>query len=93
MLNFGKLQTAFYQVKILLQDKITIYPNPTTDFITFSTDLDDFQIQLFDISGKELLNLKNQKRISFEKYASGIYILKMTASASQKVYVKKIIKE
>ncbi|KIX21896.1 hypothetical protein SY27_04220 [Flavobacterium sp. 316] len=75
------------------EDKITIYPNPTTDFITFSTDLDDFQIQLFDISGKELLNLKNQKRISFEEYASGIYILKMTASASQKVYVKKIIKE
>lgn len=58
-------------------ENISFYPNPTNDIVTLNTEIVNFKIQVFDISGKELLNLDNQKIINLEKYSRGIYFIKI----------------
>ncbi|TNE71597.1 MAG: T9SS type A sorting domain-containing protein [Bacteroidetes bacterium] len=57
---------------------ITIYPNPTNDFISFKIDNGDITYYLFDINGKILDHgiLNNGDRIEVDHLESGVYILK-----------------
>jgi hypothetical protein len=63
--------------------KVTLYPNPTKDFITldFSSKLKGInKLYLYDTDGKLLINssLKNQSTtINLSEFSVGLYFLKI----------------
>ncbi|NHN24280.1 T9SS type A sorting domain-containing protein [Flavobacterium jejuense] len=74
------------------ENAITLYPNPTIDIVNLNTQMINFKIQVFDIFGKEVLNVKNERVISLEKYASGLYFIQVTNEKSSYKKTIKIIK-
>ena len=59
-------------------EKITLYPNPTKGIVNLETKINNFSVQVFDITGAVLLKVKNQKRINLESYTSGVYFIQIT---------------
>lgn len=61
-----------------------IYPNPTVTFLTLKTEnmtFDSLEYQLFDLSGKKILDSKvtqKETNISFESLSASIYFLKVS---------------
>lgn len=76
-------------------DQVSVYPNPTTNFIQLSSTTPDleFTATLYDMNGKQLqqVNYKNRAEINIENEKAGIYILEV----KDKSYCKrwKIIKQ
>lgn len=64
--------------EVLDQNTISVYPNPTNDFITL--DISGYngsiQTQVYDLSGR-LLKISNSTTISIKHYAKGVYIFKV----------------
>lgn len=73
---------------------INIFPNPTTSFVTISsTEIDDFEVQITDLSGKKVSTqnvVSNQTEIDFSNYANGVYMLSILKN--NQVQTFKIIK-
>lgn len=82
---------------INLQNKITVYPNPTTTQIQI--DLEEInsqsKVQLYTIAGKllysQIHNNTNHITINISSFSKGIYILKLQFEKSQKAI--KVIKQ
>ena len=74
-----------------LNNSISIFPNPTDDFIeiSLSNGIELDSVEIYDIIGKKVLN-SSQNRIDIENLPEGIYIL--TINTSNGVLSKKIIK-
>jgi uncharacterized protein YjdB len=60
-----------------LKNQITVYPNPSGNFVTITTNnnLIIQQLQLFDITGKIIAQFNNQTEIDLTNIANGIYLL------------------
>jgi hypothetical protein len=75
---------------------ITIFPNPTTDFVNlaFATDA-DYSIQVYDINGKNLASFQTAEniRINLSNYSAGNYILLIKDEAKKLYQSYKIIKK
>ena len=74
--------------------QFNVYPNPTTDFIYFDSEILVNSAQLIDAQGAMLANfteeeLINQK-IDISNYNAGYYLLKLNTSQSSKII--KIVK-
>lgn len=70
---------------------ISVYPNPAIDMLHVSTNLDIDQLVLYDVLGKQLLNVKDTKSITVSQLNTGNYILKIKTN---KGYItKKVIIE
>jgi hypothetical protein len=71
---------------------IQIYPNPTSDYLTISTDLKIKEIEIYTLDGK-LLQISNgrKKSINLQKFDSGFYLLHL--KTDDKIFVKKVWKE
>ena len=71
---------------------IQIYPNPTSDYLTISTDLKIKEIEIYTLDGK-LLQISNgrKKSVNFQKFDSGFYLLHL--KTGDKIFVKKVWKE
>jgi hypothetical protein len=64
---------------------VMIYPNPTEDFltITFGKDANQYELFLFDITGKKVLQSfsnKTEQRLDLSPFESGLYILIINSS-------------
>lgn len=64
--------------------KVLIYPNPATDMLTINTgNLQGVQVELFDISGRKLLQQKvtsSLESIDVSALTNGVYICAITAN-------------
>jgi hypothetical protein len=69
---------------------IIVYPNPTKDVITIETRL-DIQVELYDMTGKRVINESNIKRLDLSKLPSGIYNMSILYKDSR--YSKRVIKQ
>lgn len=60
-------------------NKISIYPNPTSDKLNFGGLRTDFEVQIFDILGKEVIatRLAVDEALDVSDLQSGIYILRL----------------
>lgn len=84
-----------------LEVQTTVYPNPVTDYLNLSFNEmvgEDFEIMLYDINGKlilqkELLSTSENETLSFTSYSSGMYVLNIIQSATNKSKSIKIIKD
>jgi hypothetical protein len=78
---------------------ITVYPNPTTDFITINITSDNLKnvsnLRLTDTNGKVLLQEKVNEIetfLNFSEYASGVYFLSIKNN-NQLITSYKIVKK
>lgn len=70
--------------------KLTVYPNPFTNFIKVTIDQEIESMYLTDLSGKKLLECRAKNVISTETLPAGVYLL--TVTSGDKKYVRKLIR-
>lgn len=94
--NANIITQGFHQTNLIItvvkenpKLDITVYPNPTINFINISNKTPDTKLQLVDISGQVLIETYDDE-IDLTNYAVGNYILMVSDSAFTSVY--KIIK-
>lgn len=76
-------------------DSITIYPNPSNDFINIEVGQNESiieSISITDVLGKKVYQSKFHNKINILNLNQGVYFLTLTSNDNQKV-VKRIIKE
>lgn len=84
-------------LKKLAATKFTIFPNPITDFVTITNNdnIDVKQIEVFDISGKNVktqtFNNENEVQLSLTDLVSGTYLLHIKTNAG--IAIEKVIKK
>jgi hypothetical protein len=75
------------------KNKISIYPNPTTDYLYIKSDLTIKEIQISDLNGRIINNLELQdNKMNLSSLQSGIYFAKIS-DENGKTLTKKIIKK
>jgi len=79
--------------KITSINKIKIYPNPTTDFLTISSNLKIKKLKIYDINGQIKINIENKQlnKINLQNLEKGMYLLYLKSDDS--VFVKTVIKK
>lgn len=79
----------------ILPGKIVTHPNPTTDYISVSSDVDPLYYFLYDLQGRELRRGKFtnvQTIIDLSSYNSGIILLEIITRSGER-FMDKIIKQ
>lgn len=75
-----------------LQNQFTLYPNPSSDFISIQSKIKITEVGIYDIEGRfvdhQVLDIQ---KINIQKLATGSYFLKMITE-DKKVVFKKILK-
>lgn len=84
--------TALTDPKIDL-GTIQVYPNPTVDLLTISTNLQITGLTIYDLHGRELLQSKSgqQNTVDLKNFDSGIYLLLLRTN--DMTYIKRVIKK
>jgi len=74
----------------IIDNKVTLYPNPADDFIQVAGLESDKKFQIFNIQGALVLDgmLRNSDEIDIRKLSQGLFILKLEGSSAVK-FVKK----
>lgn len=86
LLYTGTLSVADFSL-----GEIAIYPNPASDIITIKTSDKVKKVQVYNLLGVKVLELKNQDSISLKQLPVGTYLLKIETT-NGKMEVKKVIK-
>ena len=70
---------------------LSLYPNPTNDFINIETHLGEFKIEIYDLLGKKVHFSNNKSLIDVRHIDNGMYILNFTSRfySTSKVFIKK----
>ena len=80
---YGNQPSTTLSIEPSNSDRLTMYPNPSDDYVVFNKHLD--VIEIYDISGKRILNLNNiskNENIDISKLTSGYYIVKIISNNS-----------
>ena len=85
VMNFGTLGHINFS-----KNKMTVYPNPTSDALNFSQET--ATIQIYDMSGKLMRKFNNTSRIRINDLSSGTYIVDYLDKTGKR-NVDKIIKQ
>lgn len=93
----GTIYKFAYQVSSIpsLDDsKLTIYPNPVEDVLSFDVNGEDFnnyKFSVIDILGNSIMDLSKSKKIDVTDLKSGVYFIKMqnTEGYSMHRFIKK----
>ena len=73
-----------------LDNKTKVYPNPVNNILNIQTSFVNYNVKVYDITGKLLINTFNKNSLDLSTYESGIYILKISHKNSTESF--KIIK-
>ena len=69
-----------------------VYPNPTTDYLFFSSDIDNKTVSIFNSAGNVVLKSKTlQNRIDVTSLSSGVYFVEIEGVNGR--FVKRFIKK
>ncbi len=71
---------------------IQIYPNPTKDIINIKTKEENFNVKIYDLTGKLILEKINNTNIVISNLEKGIYLFELTTEQGT-TFSQKIIKE
>lgn len=71
---------------------ITFGPNPATETITIQTKATDFNVVIYDMSGKQVLseNLKNKNQLNISSLKQGTYVIEINAEGT--ILQEKLVK-
>ncbi|MDR2238759.1 MAG: T9SS type A sorting domain-containing protein [Chryseobacterium sp.] len=70
----GKTNTSL-QVQDIKSTDISIYPNPTSDFVTVKAKEGVTSLTLFSTDGRKVTETQGQNKINLSSYSTGVYIL------------------
>lgn len=70
----------------------SIFPNPTSNVLNINTDAETFQVFIFDISGKMVLQKTNSTTIDLTTLPKGVYLLKFSGPGAAAI-TKQFIRE
>jgi hypothetical protein len=89
------LDCSSLSIKDFDLSEISIHPNPTSSLleINISSELLNYNIEVFNIQGKKVLvkdQLKHQSKINIKHLKKGVYFLRILTNKSS--YIKKVIK-
>lgn len=72
---------------------VQVFPNPTVDFLTISSDKEIIGFELYDLHGRQLLQSKSgqQNTIDLKDFDNGLYLLFLKTNDMN--YIKRIIKK
>ncbi len=70
--------------EIVHKNPISIYPNPASDILNIETDFDRFEVQVYNISGHQVLQVKNQKSFNIQNMPNGTYFVTITNEKAAK---------
>ncbi|WP_111000642.1 Ig-like domain-containing protein [Taibaiella soli] len=70
---------------------IHIYPNPTTSIVNIEAPV-NVNVIISDLSGKQLINVKNVKRVDLGDMAAGVYMMTILDTDNHPIAVEKIFK-
>ena len=87
--SFNNILSSNNNVKDL-NNKITIYPNPTTSIINIEQDF--ITAKVYDISGRELLK-STSKTIDLSELPSSIYLLRLYDKSNKVLGTSKVVKQ
>ncbi|MCT2405938.1 peptide-N-glycosidase F-related protein [Chryseobacterium antibioticum] len=87
----GKSNAAL-DVKDIKTVDVSIYPNPTSDFVNIKSKEDVVSISLFSIDGKKLAETHQESRIDLSPYSTGIYFVNIVLKGGI-TFKHKIIKK
>ena len=86
-INYVKSMNALTEeISRIVEIPFTVFPNPTTDFISFDLGLiDDDQatVEIYNLNGTQVYNgtfKANNSFLNIEEFKNGVYILKVTYS-------------
>ena len=71
---------------------ITLFPNPSRNIVTISTNLAVSSLKIFSSIGHLVYEQMNTNRINLDSYSVGNYILKIETTSGSSYYKKLIIK-
>lgn len=61
---------------------VNVYPNPTESRIYVDIKEDNFQLDIYDLSGRMVKSIQNEKEFAVDNLGNGLYILKITIEGS-----------
>lgn len=67
--------SAALNVKDIKTIDVSIYPNPTTDFVTVKSKVDVMSLAVFSVDGKKLSENHKENRIDLSGYPTGVYLV------------------
>ena len=73
----------------VLNSEITIFPNPTSEFININSTLLIERVELFDILGKKMLSTATTNQLKIDHLSSGMYLLKLLSEKG--ILTKKVL--
>ncbi len=76
-----------------LQEEITLYPNPTSNDITLTGLSGDYELRIFDMSGRMVTSVQNQHQVNVSNLESGLYLVDVRDAAGNPIYSSKLIKK
>jgi hypothetical protein len=80
-----------------LQELVSVFPNPSSDLITFSTSMhfDEMDVRIFDIAGRKLFEMTGGQNasatVSLANFTAGIYFVQTTIDST--TTITKLVKE
>ena len=72
--DFSTLSTTDFEA---LLNEISIYPNPTSEFINISSSIQIDAVELFDLLGKRVIETKQTNQIRVDQLPHGVYLLRV----------------
>lgn len=78
-----------------MDDAIEIFPNPSSNYFIIQGELDNFQLNLFDINGTVLLSQElagSQKMVDISELSAGMIFIQLYNKMNQKLSLQKILK-
>ena len=67
------------------QDAFTMYPNPATDVVMFSKNID---VEIYTLNGKKIISERNTNRVDVSHLEAGVYLVKSANGNIQKLVIK-----
>lgn len=83
--------SATLGIEEISKKEISIYPIPFEDTLNFRIQDENFNIKLFNILGKLLIETENNNKINVSNLSAGIYIINI--QTNNKMYTTKVVKQ
>lgn len=71
---------------------LQVYPNPTSGKLKITGNINPVSVEVFDLTGKKVMNLKNTKSLNLQNLSAGCFFIKITDQEGNN-QVKRVIKK
>lgn len=75
------------------QEEITMYPNPTYDQFIITGLTGEYELRIFDMSGRVVTSIQNEHQVNVSDLESGLYLVDVRDRAGTPIYSSKLIKK